>query len=135
MAKAKGPRASRGPDRPWRLGIKLGGRFVGDNSTMAIGWAAIELDGPPEKSPTTRTGVEYFEDDAVAAIVRTIEAQRPRGGNQRPEVELTSYLTEQSFAGSRAAAEGMTIDQHRLLMVRVANELRARFFTVRFRTV
>ncbi len=137
MGKGKGPRTKRGPDRkdigPWRLGLSIGGKTGRSESTMAIGWAVLKLQGPPSRRSSDRRGVEYFEDDPVAAIIRAAETQAAIRGDAPPEyINLTRYRSEASFAGSRAAAEGMALTDHQLMIARVATELRARGFTVRF---
>ena len=109
-------------DRPevlarWRLGVKIGAKTGGINATgqSSTGWAVIGL--PP--ATVEARGVDQDVDPLAALLVHAERAM----ATGCEEIELYRYGTAEAFAGSRAAAEGMTMEQHDDLMRRAAKLL------------
>lgn len=85
--------------------------------TDTIGWAVVEMnDGATRR----RVDGERFGVDPVQGAVELwLDQPSPRA-----PVALYRFNNEDDFSGSRAHREGLSLDQHRLILVRTAAALR-----------
>lgn len=105
---------------PKVLGIKLGYR---PNAGEAyIGWALLNVPGAPQSGVLDLDGADPAH--AALSLARSKHLKT---------VELTTYPTAERFERSRPWLEGMTLDEHRLLIARTAALLRSDGITVIFK--
>lgn len=96
------------------LGLKWAGN--------AWGWALLDFSGEPRAGTLDLDGAEPAR--AVLSLARSKRVKT---------VELTTYRTTGLFERSRPWREGVTLDEHRLLVARCAALLRSDGITVIFK--
>lgn len=120
------------PIEPWernrrRFGLKLG-PLPSDPRKMATGLAVFET-----LPPLVSTAGIAFGDPIETAIAtyRTQAALHPGCSG----VKLYRYRTDESFAGSRAAAESMSRKAHWEMIDKIADRLRQEGIDVEIETI
>lgn len=113
----------------WNLGLDYGAKAGGDK--QALGWAVVKLasphimaEGEGAYSDNEKRSISARVD---ALIVDADNARRLHGRDDFDGFELYVYGSDSSYRKwARAAAEGMTRGDHRIMVEDIARELRKR---------